>query len=359
MSNSEATSYVELKEKEQQVKGSTETIINKSQVGFYLVKYTAEMLKRHEELIRKKHLSSLDRVGLSSNAHALARSNYIPATTFFSLVDAYQDEADYTVLSEIATNLTLIQNLFPNAPFSRAFNTFIRSIFQQTHNRLGWNERSQEEHTTKLLRATAISMLGFNEDPEVIQEAKKRFEQHRTKNNLNPNLRAVVYGLAAWSGDEETYEQLIALYREHDLQEEKVRLLRALALFKQKNLLERTLTFSLSKEVRSQDTLLCVAAVATNIYGKELAWQFFKDNWNEFYRRYGKEGHMMVYFVDYLASGFSTLEKKKEVQQFFTDHKAPTAKRAIEQALEEIQVNYNFVQNNEKEINAWLHARKL
>ena len=351
------TRYYELScDENGEIAGSLGSQVNADQVGYYMVRYDESALKMRIDEIKNKRLSSLDRVGLASNVYSLARSNYIPATDFLSLILAYQKETDYTVFSEISTDITQLQSLFSNAKFSDKLNKFIRRIFQETYRRLGWDEKPNEEHTTKLLRAIAISMMGFSEDPEVLNEAKRRFSQYLKDKKLNPNIRSVVYALAAWCGDNDAYEKLLSLHKESGLQEEKVRLLRALGLFKQKDLLSKTLAYSLSSDVRQQDTLLCAASVAMNPHGKDLAWEFFKDNWNTFYERYGKEGHMMPYFVKYLTAGFSTIEKREDVDKFFTDHQAPTAKRAIEQSLEDIQVSCNFIENNEKGIAKWLNA---
>lgn len=39
-------------------------------------------------------------------------------------------------------------------------------------------------------------------------------------------------------------------------------------------------------EVRAQDTVFVIVSVAESRYGRDLAWQFFKENWQEFMNRY-------------------------------------------------------------------------
>ncbi len=38
--------------------------------------------------------------------------------------------------------------------------------------------------------------------------------------------------------------------------------------------------------MRSQDTIFMIAGVTTNAVGRELAWNFVKENYTEFERRY-------------------------------------------------------------------------
>jgi puromycin-sensitive aminopeptidase len=51
-----------------------------------------------------------------------------------------------------------------------------------------------------------------------------------------------------------------------------------LASFSNKPLLTKALSFSLSDEVRSQDSVRFIACIARNPLGRDLAWDFFKEN---------------------------------------------------------------------------------
>ena len=103
---------------------------------------------------------------------------------------------------------------------------------------------------------------------EVIHEAEKRFAQFlRKPDSLSPDLRDPVYTLVAHNGNSSTFKKLVELYKKTKTQEEKLRFLGALCSFKDKNLLLRTLNFSLTKNVRSQNIQLPIIRVAANPYG--------------------------------------------------------------------------------------------
>lgn len=42
----------------------------------------------------------------------------------------------------------------------------------------------------------------------------------------------------------------------------------------------------LKDKVRSQDTVFVIGAVTGSVKGRELAWQFTKDNWDTLHNRY-------------------------------------------------------------------------
>ena len=49
----------------------------------------------------------------------------------------------------------------------------------------------------------------------------------------------------------------------------------------------RFLRYSIDGDkIRDQDTVTVVSYVAGNAVGRELAWKFFKENWDIFYKRY-------------------------------------------------------------------------
>jgi aminopeptidase N len=162
-----------------------------------------------------------------------------------------------------------------------------------------------------------------------------------------------VYGLVALTGDSQAYENLWDLEREATLQEEKMRLLGALARFQTPDLLSETLKRALGSEVRAQDAPLVVVAVASaNPEGRDLAWNFLRENWLEFDRRYGRGGFAIARLVG-IAGGFATAERATEVTAFFDSNPAPSAARAINQAVERIHLNTRWIEKNAVPLQKW------
>ena len=135
-----------------------------------------------------------------------------------------------------------------------------------------------------------------------------------------------------------------------------MRLLRSLTRFQREDLLQKTLELTLSPRVRSQDTVSLVIGVAVNRRGGDLAWQFVKDNWDEFNRRYGAGGFAIMHLVSIIGR-FTTLEHAADVEAFFADHPAPGAQRTIQQSLERIRINARWLEVRGAEAGEWLSAR--
>ena len=122
--------------------------------------------------------------------------------------------------------------------------------------------------------------------------------------------------------------------------------------FQDRGLLNDTLEASLSPKVRSQDTIFVVAGVAANPVGRLPAWEFLKDNWAEFDRRYGGGGFGLMRLVS-IVNSFTTEEQRSDVEKFFTDNPAPAAERTIRQALERMNLNIRWLELNRPALNSW------
>ena len=202
-----------------------------------------------------------------------------------------------------------------------------------------------------------LGQLGTYGDEATIQEARARFDRFLERpESLPPDLRGMVIALTAQAGDGDTFDTLLQLEDAADLQEEKMRLLRALTRFQRGDLLQKTLDLTLSSRVRTQDTVSLVIGVAVNRIGGDMAWEFIKNNWDEFNRRYGAGGFAIMHLVSIIGR-FTTLEHADDVEAFFAEHPAPGAQRTIQQALERIRINARWLEVRGAEAGEWLSAR--
>jgi len=327
--------------------------LNPLQTGFFRVNYSTEDWQRLVPAIESLELHATDRLGVQNDAYALSRAGLLPVTQFLSLAQAYKNEGDASVWSDLASNLRDIEQLISDEAIHPAYQGFAREIFGPAARKIGWEPKSGEGHLDALLRSTVLSQAGSYHDPDVTAQASERFQKYlQDRETLAPNLRGVVFALAAQSGGKDVYDQIWGLEGETDLAEEKIRLLMSLTRFQQPELLNSTLADSLSAKVRSQDSITLVAGVAANPKGRDLAWEFVKDNWAEFDRRYGGGGFGLMRLVS-ICSHFNSQEKADEVDSFFAEHPAPAAERTIRQALERVRLNIKWLEQNRQELTDW------
>ncbi len=331
--------------------------LNADQTGFYRVDYGEENWERLVPAIASQELSATDRLGIQSDAYALSRAGLLDVARFLCIAEAYEHESDAPVFSALSGNLREIETIIADEPCLEDFRGYGRRLFAAAARRSGWQARAGEGHLDALLRATVLREAGGYGDAEVLAEARALFEGHQGgESALHPDLRGIVYGLAAQEGGRDLYDRLWELEHAAELHEEKTRLLLSMGHFRDEGLLRETLERSLGDEVRSQDTVLVMSAVAANVRGRRLAWKFLQDNWNEFDRRYGDGGFEMMRLVG-IVDGFSSRARHEEVAAFFEAHPAPSADRAIRQALERIRLNAAWLEKNRGSIREYFDRR--
>lgn len=322
--------------------------VNDGQKGFYRVRYDQDSLDKLGDLIEEKQISNLDRWSIHHDLTALVLSNKYPLKHYLDFVRHYEEEDDYVVLSDIIGFLNFLYVSLSGEDFwdeIKEYNQYFMSII---FHRIGWDYVRGEKATQALLRSALISSLGKLDDKEVYAESQARFANLLRTDSLNPDLRSVVYSNVAWHGDLATYNQLVRMYTKAQTQEEKLRYLGSLSNFKDKKLLEKTLAFALSKNVRTQSLFVPIARMVANPYGKDLVWPWIRKNWKGLVKRFGV-GNPLLNRVIGSVSISSDLQKEKEIRQFFTKHRVPGTEMKLAQSLERIRIHARFLESVRKE----------
>jgi tricorn protease interacting factor F2/3 len=181
------------------------------------------------------------------------------------------------------------------------------------------------------------------DDEHVLEEAQKRYKKFlKHPNSISPDLVESICSIAAWTGDSKTHSELVKLYKNAKTMEEKLRFLGAMCSFRDKKLLSKSLNFSQTSEVRSQNMQLPIMKVAANPYGKQVLWPWLKKNWKKLNK---KVGHGNPLFNRIVASISPVVDdsKEKEIRQFFKKNPTPGTERTQAQTLERIRINSKFL----------------
>lgn len=317
--------------------------VNHGQTGFYRVFYQGGELDRLKILVRDKTLPPEDRWGILNDAFALCISRRLPVKDFLDLVSWYFEEDDYLVATEVARDLDFLYVLTFNGPLAKDVRELALEFFGKQLSRLGWEKRPGEPENIALLRSSVIGSLGLLGDADVGAEAARRFEDYKKDPaSLDPDLRAVVYSLAALNGDKKTFDFLVGLYKKAALQEEKAMFLRALPNFKGRSLVTWALDFALSKEVRPHNFPLVFIKAAHNPYGRSLVWPWLKRNWKAVVKKLGGGGPLLGKIVESLALAAGT-GIEKDIRGFFKSNPLPGIDMKLAHALERSRIYSLFV----------------
>jgi aminopeptidase N len=323
--------------------------VNYGQRGFYRVEYEDTSLEDFEDQIRTKSLPGVDRWGIQNDIFARCLAGKLSINRYLRMLNWYKDDSNYIVCRDIQDNLYSLLLITAKEKFSNKIKehnlTYLRNVFEK----IGWDPKPGERHTVSLLRVSTILHLGRAGDPKVLRVAAEKFKDYlEDPDSLNPDLRSPVYSLYAWQGGRETEGILRNLFQETDGVEEKRRFLGALSGFKDASILRSSLDYSLSNNVRKQDSVISLMIAAANPFGRDLLWPWIRDNWGELSTRYRLTKTILGRVVDTL-SVIGDKEKEGEIRSHFNKHPSDGIAMSLEQAMERLRINSKFLENIRKD----------
>ena len=144
-----------------------------------------------------------------------------------------------------------------------------------------------------------------------------------------------IIAVLAHAGDGVRYDEFLKKFRSGSTPQEEQRYLYALAGFRQPELLAQTLGRTINGEFRTQDAPFVARSALMSVYGRELAWEFVKANWDTMERQYPKAG------LRRLAEGvigLATPALERDVHAFFQARRPEFGGKTLEQYLEQLRI---------------------
>lgn len=344
--------------------------LNAGQTAVYRVNYPIESIRvLGEEVKRGKNgllSNTSDRVGLIADAGNLCISGEQTTTAFLELAQAFVNEENYFVWSQLSTHLSKILSTWYEQPeeIRDGLKALRRSLFAPIAHKLGWEFAESDDYLTNILRVLALTNAGRSNDGEVVEQARKRFWQFVEGNTdaLHPNLRGPVYNIVLGAAEneeeeEKLWEQVLKIYRDETLPtDQRLIALNSLGGVKSKALIQRYLDMTMDeKEVRGQDSLYVFGSLSSNPDARDLLWEFFTNNFDLLHNKFSKSISLFASTVRSAVGGFVTFDKINEIEAFFADKDTKEYARSLQQALEGCRVNAKWVERDHQVVADWVH----
>ncbi|PIO38912.1 hypothetical protein AB205_0151840 [Aquarana catesbeiana] len=148
--------------------------------------------------------------GVTSDQWVKARAGIISTVEVLKVMEAFVNEPNYTVWSDLSCNLGILSTLLSHTEFHEEIQGFIRDVFSPIGQRLCWDPKPGEGHLDALLRGLVLGKLGKAGDKPTLEEARRRFKDHvEGKNTLSADLRSPVYVTVLKHGDSSTLDTML------------------------------------------------------------------------------------------------------------------------------------------------------
>lgn len=330
-------------------------LLNSERTGFYRVSYDSAHLEKLADSIKAGQLSELDRAGLLADNFEAAKAGFGSTVDSLKLLEAYTEEDSPIVWDIIAGGIGSIRVVMDDDTVRAYLKPFVRQLAAKQLARLGWDERDTDSHFDRLLRPTILGLSSYGEDPDVIKEALRRFNEMKKPEDVHPDIRGVVYGTAARHGDVAEFEKMLAMHNASKNSEERVTLGSALSGFEQHGLIHRALGMITSEDVRLQDAPYWIAYSFMNRFARQTTWEWMTNHWEWLTANLGTD---LSFFRMPIYAGrcFSDEAFLPEFMEFFESHMSPAFERPVKQAIETIQWQAAWKQRDLEAIKKHLQA---
>jgi hypothetical protein len=219
---------------------------------------------------------------------------------------------------------------------------------------LGYTGKSSDAPELKQKRAVLFGSLGnIANDPQVIEQARSLVQEYmKDPSSVDGTLAPVVVAVAAQHGDVALYNQFKSQMKDAKSPEQYYRYFNALAEFREPELIQQTLDWTLTPDVRGQD-LFVLLNVIGNPKGQTAAWDFMRQHYDEIEKKTGGGLGGAAIFM-YAAPQFCDQQKRDQVEQFFQQHSFPGTERNQKEAVETINGCMELRDQQTSKLAAWL-----
>ena len=319
---------------------------------------SAHFITKYDESTREyllkniTELPTLDKICILQDATILARAGFENSASLLPLALSLKTETNEKVFGMAAGALTELRKFVDDNDTARdslkkISGEFARATFEE----LGWDEKYGESDDDRERRTTALSLMMYSEDKEVLNEAKTRFDNNKLE-DLPTELRALI--ISANVRHFETpkiIENLFAAYKNtpsNDLQNDI-----AIGLTSTKNpeTAEKILAnIKDSNIIRPQDASRWFVYLIRTRESRQIAWNWLKENWAWVEGTFG-EDKSYDDFIRYAATALLTPNELDDFRQFFEPmENIPALTRTIKLGITEISARVELIKRDKEAV---------
>ena len=315
---------------------------------------SAHFITKYDESTREyllkniTELPTLDKICILQDATILARAGFENSASLLPLALSLKTETNEKVFGMAAGALTELRKFVDDNDaardsLKRISGEFARATFEE----LGWDEKDGESDDDRERRTTALSLMIYSEDKEVLNEAKTRFDNNKLE-NLPTEIRALIISANVRNFETpEITENLFATYKNtpsNDLQNDI-----AIGLTSTKNpeTAEKILAnIKDSNVIRPQDASRWFVYLIRTRESRQIAWNWLKENWAWVEGTFG-EDKSYDDFIRYAATALLTPNELDDFRQFFEPMESiPALARTIKLGITEISARVELIERD-------------
>ncbi|KAI8635130.1 peptidase family M1-domain-containing protein [Xylariaceae sp. FL1651] len=332
--------------------------LNANHTSIYRTSYSPERLEKLGQAAKEGKLTVEDRAGMIADAGALAISGYQKTSGVLNLLKGFDTEESFVVWSEIITRVATVQSawIFEDEAVKDGLEAFVKELISERAHKLGWTFSDNDGHVEQQFKAMLFGAAGMAGDKKIIVAAKEMFAKYKggDKSAIHPNIRGSVFGMALKYGGKEEYDAIMNLYHASTNSDERNTALRCIGRAKDPELIQRTLDFVLSSEVKSQDLYLPASGLRSHAEGVEALFNWLTEKWPEIYKRLSGNPPILGSMVSICTSSFTKPGQLERVEKFFKDVDTKSFDQPLAQSKDAIRSKISWLQRDRDDVANWV-----
>jgi aminopeptidase N len=326
--------------------------INADAKGYYRSGYDSDAV-RSMARDAETALSPAERIMLPFDVSASVRVGREKIGDYLAVVEGLQADRSEAVLDPLMNQLGYIGRYLVDDADREAYGRWLSQTLAPVVAEVGWEAKPGENIEREGLRSQLMRTLGYTaRDPQVESLARKLANQALDDpSSVSRELAFAAFQVAAKGGDETFYNRIKDRLKTAKTPLEVYEYQQALTGFSDPALVDKTLEFAISPEVRSQDSLQVISRVMRSPDGEKLAWDFVRSHWEKIQSLGGAFAGAAVAGA---SGSFCDAGMRDEVQDFFATHHEPAAERTLKQSMERINYCLDLKTQQGSQLAAWL-----
>ncbi len=335
---------------------STWVLANAGATGYYRSGYSADAVRCLANDAETK-LTPAERITVQNDIWASVAVGREPVGDSLAFAQGLQSDRNRAVMEDVLGGLKYVGRYLVSSSDRDVYRMWLRQYLAPAMIEMGYEPKPGESDEQRTLRARVFNALGYDaRDPETLEQARRIADRALADPaSVDSEMAGSALHLAALTGDAAFYDRVMTALKNPKSPEQYYTYLFMLPRFDDPKLLERTLEFAVSPEVRSQDALQVVGAVMENPTGEKMAWDFIQLHWDAVAKAGGPFASAEV--VDD-TSVFCDAGMRDQVTEFFTAHQIPAAERTYKQSIERINHCIDFKAQQEPRLASWLGQQR-
>jgi aminopeptidase N len=322
--------------------------------GYYFSEYPPETASAIARTARTS-LAPAERLTLLGDEWWMTRAGRHDVGVYFDIASLHASDETPSVIEQIGRSLGTAHDAIVQPSDAPRFEEWVRRRFGPELMTLGLPGSASDSDDRQSRRATLLALVGVTGNSPDVQRQTRDLALKYIADPMSvpPTLASTALAVAAYGGDAMLYDLYMAqLPKLTGKPEEYYRFFNALPSFRDPALVQRTLRFAISTDVRTQDTASLIGGLISRTSSQDAAWAFAKENWDTLTRTLGV--FQGIPRIAGAVGAFCSREKRAEVEQFFKEHPVPAAERTLRQAFERIDSCVAVKERQAPAASAWL-----